>query len=431
MFDVSLTSFLCIGFIVIFYESKFGLTAPIFLFFFHFFVGTAIRELVLRLSNYQDILAPWVLMNEKTHIMSTAILFYLTYSMVLILRLIPKKTIDYRCGSAEDFYNSSVLFKLSIIYFMVLFLYLLINVFVFGSIESALIIYTSRGVDEIRGLGFLSIMPDVINAVFLFHKVISTKTGLHKRINILMFFITLAIFVFLGARGNLIQFIIMILLLNSLVLKERLFFNKHIAILIICVFSVIYLGYSARIAIQNNMTLNESLSLSSEKIITVLSAPFALQDHFMLATKYADLNGLQYGNSYCNAFLNIIPRSFWSEKPELLGAMVRKQFWGDSLGGIPPGLIGETYIQFGGGFFIIFPIFVSIVLHKFHSIQERIIFNSAFNPTQYILYAVILVYFCFNILRGGIDVGFTRLVLNVFSIYFIAHIIRAKVFNQK
>ncbi|KQX42485.1 hypothetical protein ASD04_00480 [Devosia sp. Root436] len=132
----------------------------------------------------------------------------------------------------------------------------------------------------------------------------------------------------------------------------------------------------------------------------------AYLDHMVLAHEYANAHGHDLGQLYFNVLTFPIPRDLWPGKPLLISSLVRQYRYGDVTGGTPPGLFGEAYIAFGyWGIALVVPL-LGFVLGKVDRLVR--LARSTDSPYQTALAGIVVPLVGFALIRGGVDVGATR-----------------------
>ncbi len=129
-------------------------------------------------------------------------------------------------------------------------------------------------------------------------------------------------------------------------------------------------------------------------------------DHIALAIDYSDWNGLTYGQSYLNAFALVIPRDFWPDKPLQLSILMREFYYGDTLGGAPPGLYGEALISGGIVGIVLIGIAFGLAVAKLDNINVRA--GNAGSPIDIAFAGLFVPMVPYALIRGGFDIGFIR-----------------------
>ena len=143
--------------------------------------------------------------------------------------------------------------------------------------------------------------------------------------------------------------------------------------------------------------------------------------HFLDLTKtiriisYSFDNGFYYyGESYTRVIKNIIPRSLFPNKPSLgLGPELGPIIFNTNGAGVPPGLIGESFLNFG-----ILGIFVATLLSVLNGYFLKLLFVRAKTKLLYSLYYG---YFLFPLTISFLTFGFSRtltfIIINAIMIY--------------
>ncbi|MGB3610961.1 MAG: O-antigen polymerase [Cellvibrio sp.] len=94
---------------------------------------------------------------------------------------------------------------------------------------------------------------------------------------------------------------------------------------------------------------NADFSVDRVKAISSLSRGMAdIMPSMLHALDIGDLN-YQYGRTFSNVFVVLIPRKIWPDKPEGLGedALLGRALIGEEYWGLPPGPYGVGYLNFG------------------------------------------------------------------------------------
>jgi oligosaccharide repeat unit polymerase len=116
--------------------------------------------------------------------------------------------------------------------------------------------------------------------------------------------------------------------------------------------------------------LDESSSISIQSIFDPLIAnnggiDISKTGHII---KYVDSkSSFKYGSSYTWIILSFIPRSIWPSKPVNIDTEIGIKIYGANSygsGAVPPGLIAESYWNFGYIGIIFIPFIIGIILKK-------------------------------------------------------------------
>lgn len=409
---------------------KFGLLSPYFLVMAHLTLGIPVRYFILKNTQTFHETALIDIITVSPEILLTLGIGTLFFIAFLELTFLTKKSTSTRLAKhlfslPERKNPTRQSFNIAIFATLSLIIYATIMTSALGGVSNVIYAFSARVSDNIAGLGYTGLLSDAfITSSLILLYLSGTNTTNHKlKYTSYIFAITaIALLIIQSGRGNLIQFILSAMIVFDLTKKRQSKINARFLLILTLTIFVTIAGLTTRVASQRNIDLSEASQLVTSNISSALSAPFALYDHFYLSTEYVNYTGYNYGLFYLENILRPIPRSIWPEKPQPLGKLVREQFWGDSQGGIPPGLFGEFYISFGFlGVFLLSGLFGVTVagLHK--------IFLASYQDHRIIPFtAIITPYICFNLIRGGFDVGFTRITIYCVLIITIVHIYKMR-----
>ena len=284
-----------------------------------------------------------------------------------------------------------------------------------GGLGAAASLLSGRVVDDVEGLGYLFAIGDlgicgIIVSVHFFYR---NPRARSRFFYILSVAAGVAVLALSGGRGNLIQFLISVFILRELsVARLGLTVKPLVKFGIVVVAALIIIsGLTLRKANQFNESVFDVWSDVSREAASALISPFALIDHYALSRIYVEENGFDYGETFLNFATKPIPRSMWPNKPETLAIQVRRHFWGDELGGIPPGIYGEGYIALG----FVGALIISVVIGAVGVMATRVYNQAKFDQSLMPLCALIVPYFAFNLIRSGWDISFSRMTIYIVS----------------
>lgn len=415
---------LSVAVVILLRAARFGYFSPYFLVMLHLVMGVVVRYFYLKyfpdraLTQFLNI--DWV---DLLELLIAILLISLTLEISLS---VGRETIYVSIFRFKSKGFSVSGLRLSLVICVgALVIYLLGMMSVFGGFFQFIYARSARLSEDMQGLGYLGALSNffLVGVLVLLSL---DACGKAKLLSPVKSFLVVASFLLLGvqgARGNLIQFVIGLFMVSAFSRGKITKFDWRVIPLMVGGAFVIVLGLSNRYASQLNIEFSEALDRVSENIIGALLSPFALLDHYALSKVYVNEEGVDFGFQYISLFSKVIPRSLWSDKPLSLDLSIRQYFWGDTLGGVPPGLLGEFYLAGGvlGVFFI--SIIFGLILARLQKIFEACKADSSFLP-----YLVVIVpYFSFSLIRGGFDVGFVRIAICLFCLAFYAWIIRLKI----
>lgn len=404
---------------------KFGAFSPYFLIMIHFTLGIPIRYLVLKSTTdyYSTVLIDVIkVSSDKLFELSLGVMFFvISFEIFYAIRKKPKFALTRTIFSvpAVKKPNNSILrlISFSVVCF---FIYSLLMISSLGGISGVIHAFSARVSDNIEGLAYTGILGDIfISSTLLLLYLVNSQAAVrpsYKYVTYTLVALALVLLLVQSGRGNLIQFILSIMIIQDLIKKRFTKFNFRILLIIFFVLIATVVGLATRYSAQKNVSIESTFQTVINNAMGSLSAPFALYDHYYLSTLYVSYKGHSYGTFYIENALRPIPRSIWPDKPLALGKLVRQQFWGDTQGGIPPGVFGEFYIEFG----IFGTILLASIFGMFFSQFHKLFLYSYKDSTLIPFVAIISPFICFNLVRGGMDVGFTRIVIYSASFFLLA-----------
>ena len=393
----------------------------------HVFLGIALREIYLESNIRNEILAPWIL--RINHLPTLEMAAFLTVYIGIL------QCAKFAYGNKVNYHKKYFLTTqnienisekaLWICIFSALTFYFIAIIATFGSVSQFIAILSLRTSSEVAGFGYYSISLDlaIVSSVFLYTTHRLKKSRFNKVVAIHAMLIAIIVIVALqSGRGNLIQYLITLLIIRHLTERSiksqwKLYLAMPIIVSIITI-----VGLSNRLAAQNNISYDDAQSQVENNLTANILAPFALVDHYMIAKEFTKVKGHDYGTQYLTRLLTPIPREFWKEKPVGYGLQIRQTFWGDSLGGIPPGYIGESYIAFG-----LPGVWVAAIILAILSFRLDSWFKSAMHREDILIgYALITPFVAFYMIRGGIELAFMRITIIVLCFLFIKKVTTIK-----
>ena len=296
--------------------------------------------------------------------------------------------------------------------------------YVFGGVANFSGVMSSRVSGEVQQLNLVFPLGDlaIVTSIYMYWRLclVNKFTIGVKLFTYVAMMVCMGYLVFMGGRGNLLQYFISLIIIKNYTRVEGV--SKYSVIALTLVVPVVILfGMANRESAQYGTNFYYALSDVIDSGFSAFMAPFSLIDHYALSKIYVSEFGFHYGSDLIQMPLKLIPRLIYPEKPLPLGIEFRKIFWGDDLGGIPPGIIGEGYIQFG-----LFGVFIYLTIILFVALRVGGVDLKSHSGVGLVpAYAAIVPYVAFNLVRGGLDVGFSRI-----SVYVICVIFVGTIFNS-
>lgn len=399
--------------------TRFGYMSAQFLIILHLFLGIPIRTMLMFDAKGSDqYILPVLYIDDS--ILTSCFLLSISTLLFLYLATITTRSTQAWISNEANYSSTRDLswYRVFILAALVLMTYLVLLYVFFGGISNAFESLLTRTISALQGYSYVTVLADIffVAAVSTFYLWKSKNVKKAKTAALILVPSSLILLSLSGGRGNLIQAFITLAILSS---NGNKFLHKKTGLsaiaLILFTASVIPVGLAARKAAQLGTDFSDELPSIYAEIGPSLSAPFALIDHFELSREYAEIHGYDLGKQFLEFAIKPIPRSLWPAKPQPIAIKIREEFYGDTLGGIPPGLAGELFISFGWISIIFFPIFLIASIR----LLGRLCKNPKFRTHRALLASLITPYIAFNLLRGGFDIGGMRILLIIASAYFV------------
>ena len=257
-----------------------------------------------------------------------------------------------------------------------------------------------------------------------------------NKINKIGFAILLALCLFqvviTGRRNELLSLIVPLIIMAKMSAKQNVVFehikaNKkrqkvidRLLILIIPV-SIIIFGFITYVRGGFDDNLNFDILISFNNLLEPILESTYFTDINILGSimekmKYRNLDFLM-GQSYFSVIYGFIPRFLWSDKPAIsLGIFIKNEVFGvrGSLGGIPPTMPGEAFINFGWWGLIV-PFIYGFVLRKF----EYLVLNKFAKSTLGLyLYCLLIFPLAWSLMQSSFAITVNGIVSSVLLSYF-------------
>lgn len=167
--------------------------------------------------------------------------------------------------------------------------------------------------------------------------------------------------------------------------------------------TVSYVMTNLRFEAQNARVLTER---SDESFISRATTGLTFMDHFAASIHYVEVRGHDHGQLYVNALLMPIPRDLWPSKPLQISVRFRDFLFGDTMGGAPPGLLGEGYIAFGSIGVVLASIVMGWMVGRID--VTTIIASRSGCRMREATAGILAPQIAYAIVRGGFDIGVLR-----------------------
>ena len=226
-----------------------------------------------------------------------------------------------------------------------------------------------------------------------------------------------------GRRNELLNLIAPLIIMATILAKQNVFKQIEIKqkpqeiikkfLIIIIPASILIFGFITYVRGGFDDNLNFNILLSFNNFI----------EPILESTYFADINILgsimermksrnidfMMGQSYLNVIYGFIPRFLWAEKPAIsLGIFVKNEIFGmrGTLGGIPPTMPGEAFINFGWWGLII-PFIYGFVLRRF---EYLVLSNFAKTELGLYLYSLLIFPLSWSLMQSSFAITINGIV---------------------
>jgi oligosaccharide repeat unit polymerase len=294
-------------------------------------------------------------------------------------------------------------------------LYLEIMINIVGSFDELFYLLLSRAVSTMAGRAYVGVLTYIVIIVtaMIAHshfraKVLGVRSA-RRLMFYFMFAVSLIMLIVLGGRGAVLQFLLLILIICYSCRGDRVRVSIRLLSFVLISVIVVVVGLAVRHSMQKKVSFYNTYNELSGNLVQTIISQFALFDHYMLAKKYVDINGYDYGEQYFAYLSRPIPRSIWPEKPTLLGIKIREEFWGDTQGGITPTVFGEFYTSFGYFGLIAGSAFIGYLIRFLEQLYQRSLVKS----DSSVLYGILTVNIIFTMVRSGLEIAFVNILIYI------------------
>ena len=271
------------------------------------------------------------------------------------------------------------------------------QVFTFGPVRFALQIILAA-VQILLVYFFMKIKDNRLNAVIAISLLIIVSFALSKRSFLLFALLPL-----------------LLLGLQNLNIRRGVQLSMVAIVIIPSILGVTYLRSSAALE-RFNTGDSFAEEVKNIAVFTVISANYGGVVPTVISTYLIEdqLDEPFYGRSYfIDPLAQFVPRTIWSEKPEELGGRIRKIFQATNLlnpnviGGVPPGVFAEAWLNFRTGGVIFVSLVYGMVLGAIYRASWRAYTT---NPAKFALLLIIGINTVLFVYGGHTARGFNMLV---------------------
>ncbi len=273
-------------------------------------------------------------------------------------------------------------------------------------------ISTKRFIGDNRTVfGFLSIGSNIIAVLTIVHALYYynvKRTKVNRLILIFLFFLAILIPIIARTRVDIVYLLLSILVIKHYSYKKIKL--KYLLGFIFISFTILSILGSIVKVKDEDTTINFNFSSIIENIVY---APHFLgvgKTSVIIAT-IPEKESFHFGKSYLSILFAPIPRPMWPEKPVIrVGRFVGQNLYEKgNFTGVPPGIVGESYLNFGWAGIFIIPFLLGALIKK---IYNKIIKTNHIDMIQLGFYSIFII-FSIEI----ITTDFTGAVIRFLSLY--------------
>ncbi len=218
----------------------------------------------------------------------------------------------------------------------------------FGGIEGYVNIIGNRVV-ELRGFGWAKTLMStitVLNLVYFAVGLTRPRTRLWWLVYTSHTFALIFIGLLSGSRGGILNIFAMQLITYHY-LRRPVTLNRAVPVAVILVLAAGVLGVVRQGIKFDDDSLQTGIK-DSDQVFKLSIFDYGVMP--LEAITESNQLKLAYGSTLVSAVTNVVPRSWWPEKPDTGGVFLTREYTGDAWGGasfLTPSYIGESIINFG------------------------------------------------------------------------------------
>jgi oligosaccharide repeat unit polymerase len=242
---------------------------------------------------------------------------------------------------------------------------------------------------------------------FLTYRSSNSQNKMIRLLTILSFLTTVLYSVINSSRTVLID--VAIISIFCFIVAGKKIPKKLIVVFI--AFSILISGFIISERVNEKTDFNENFLYSSLESIAANNNLFGVSKTGKISNHVLNEGSYYFGSTYFTWLYAPIPRSIWEDKPPVTpGLIVRIDILGENSdnnlgGGIPPGLVAESFMNFGFIGIIFIPILLgSFVNFLFKKIKKLVLWNKirSVNPSTILILLIVYFEFTFKIVGGSL-----------------------------
>ncbi|AFY54853.1 hypothetical protein Riv7116_2337 [Rivularia sp. PCC 7116] len=346
------------------------LGGPLVIISLQLFLGATLKSLYLIFNKHLFLTTPWL--NRSVSAYETAIVFMFLFSFLICFGYLFASYVERKKRLKLKFITSNFNFTSENKSFILLIIgivsfFIVASIFIWKrgllgrSLLDIIIGANISKVDKIEGVknfgntnAFITIffvLPRTCFFLFYANVIKNSKIFIYKLGFSVTLILTFMEIILRGKRDAFAHVFLSLLIMagfirKKIMLKEIRTYSLFIAVSIFLFSLITYLRGSGTTSIELS-----NLNYNKQFLEPVLASTY-FTDVNILASIIERMENLQfmYGDSYLMFFTGLIPRAFWPDKPAIsLGLFVKSQILlrPGTLGGVPPTMPGEAFINFG------------------------------------------------------------------------------------
>lgn len=320
--------------------------------------------------------------------------FIMVYVTVYEINLITIKEKIY------NYVNIKIIYYIALFgLFVPIFINFYLNTLSFGSIKNALFMsYALKTFDTSNYILYMYhlIIPSYL-IVYSIGKIYKYKTKLHHFLLASGFVLTFLVMILTKSRGNILEFILSVLIAGILLnekqhIKSLTMKIKILSITFATFILIILVGLVRNYNLNSDkVTLNKS---AFEK--NLLGSFDAMDVYYYILESMPSEHVFLYGRSFLSTFISFIPRSMWESKPVSFGNEIMIYKYGAIIPNyaVAPSYIGEWYGNFG---------FIGILIGAtVLGVITKLIDSKKYSKQDvfWIVYIIISLFYFWRLMRG-------------------------------
>lgn len=331
------------------------------------FLGVTLKSIYLLFNKHLFFKYAWLSRSYDSY--ELAIIFIFLFSFLICIGYLISKSSKTRKNffftlifTYFDRRKSLIILLISVVSFLVIIYFFLSSRGLLGRSFLEIIVGANASkIDKIEGvrnfgssnafIAIFFIIPRLCFFLFFSKVTQGSKEHLHKiGFGVTAFFLFLEV-ILRGKRDEMASVFLSLLIITSFIKGKFSFKDIRRYILFIAISAITFSLISSLRGGGSSVIDITKLNYSESLLHPIVGSTY-FTDINVLASVIERMKNLEfmYGDSYLTFFTGLIPRAFWPDKPAIsLGLFVKSQILQrpGTLGGVPPTMPGEAFINFG------------------------------------------------------------------------------------